>query len=85
MTREEMVNAYYTPGYNKLNYEEAQKRIKEAMESGEKYVYLPGKNGGSCEFTWSATEETIARLRKDGFDIDKVWDPCIWWSVEWGY
>ena len=33
-----MMNAYYTPGYNKLNYEEAQKRIKEAMESGEKYV-----------------------------------------------
>ena len=46
-----MMNAYYTPGYNKLNYEEAQKRIKEAMESGEKYVYLPGKSGGSCAFT----------------------------------
>ena len=80
-----MVNAYYTPGYNKLNYEEAQKRIKEAMESGEKYVYLPGKNGGRCEFAWSATEETIARLRKDGFDIDKVWQPWEYWSIEWGY
>ena len=79
-----MMNAYYTPGYDKLNYEEAQRRIKEAMESGKKYVYLPGKNGGSIEFTWSATEETIERLRKDGFDIDVTWNPCIWWSVEWG-
>ena len=85
MTKEEMVNAYYTPGYNKLNYEEAQKRIKEAMESGEKYVYLPGKNGSSGEFTWSATYETIARLREDGFDIDVVWDPWDYWSIEWGY
>ena len=85
MTKEEMMNAYYTPGYDKLNYEEAQRRIKEAMESGKKYVYLPGKNGGSIEFTWSATEETIERLRKDGFDIDVTWNPCIWWSVEWGY
>ena len=79
-----MMNAYYTPGYNKLNYEEAQKRIKEAMESGKKYVYLPGKHS-SGEFTWSATEETIARLRKDGFDIDKVWQPWEYWSIEWGY
>ena len=38
-----MVNTYYTPEYNKLNYEEAQKRIKEVIESGEKYVYLPSK------------------------------------------
>ena len=85
MTKEEMVNAYYTPGYNKLNYEEAQRRIKEAMESGEKYVYLPGKNGSRFEFTWSATYETIARLREDGFDIDVVWDPWDYWSIEWGY
>ena len=68
MTREEMVNTYYT-GYDNQNYEEAQKRIKEAMESGEKYVYLPGKNGSSGEFTWSATDGTIARLREDGFNI----------------
>ena len=39
----------------------------------------------SGEFTWSATEETIARLREDGFDIDKVWDPWEYWSIEWGY
>lgn len=39
-----MVNAYYIPEYNKLNYEETQKEIKEAIESGEKYVYLPSKN-----------------------------------------
>ena len=83
-----MINAYYIGrngiGHNELNYEEAQKRIKEAMESGEEYVYLPGKNGSGCEFTWSATEETIERLRKDGFDIDRVWDPWEYWSVEWG-
>ena len=84
MTREEMVNAYYT-GYDNQNYEEAQKRIKEAMESGEKYVYLPGKNGSGCEFTWSATDGTIAKLREDGFDIDVVWDPWEYWSIEWGY
>ena len=38
-----MVNTYYTLEYNKLNYEEAQKRIKGVIESGEKYVYLPSK------------------------------------------
>lgn len=66
MTKEEMINAYYINGDSRSNYEEAQRRIKEAMESGEKYVYLHGKNGSSGEFTWSATDETIARLREDG-------------------
>ena len=80
-----MINAYYTTGYSEQNYEEAQKRIKEAMVLGEKYVYLPGKNGSSGEFNWSATDETIARLREDGFDIDVVWDPWEYWSIEWGY
>ena len=78
-----MLDAYYAD-YDK-NYKEAQKRIKEAMESGEKYVYLPGKNGSSGEFTWSATDGTIAKLREDGFDIDVVWDPWEYWSIEWGY
>ena len=55
------------------------------MKSGKKYVYLPGKNGSRFEFTWSATYETIARLREDGFDIDVVWDPWDYWSIEWGY
>ena len=84
MTKEEMVNAYYTNSDGERNYEEAQKRIKEAMESGEKYVLLPGKNSAD-EFNWVATSDTIARLREDGFDIDKVWDPWEYWSVEWGY
>lgn len=39
----------------------------------------------SGEFNWSATDGTIARLREDGFDIDKVWDPWDYWSIEWGY
>jgi len=84
MTKEEMMEAYYINGNNERNYEEAQRRIKEAMESGEKYVYLPGKNGAD-DFNWVATGETIARLREDGFDIDVVWDPWEYWSVEWGY
>ena len=83
MTKEEMISAYYSVSADK-NYEEAQKRIKEAMENGEKYVYLPGKNC-TGEFSWCATSETIQRLRKDGFDIDIVWDPFEYWSVEWGY
>ena len=84
MTKEEMVNAYYTNGDGERNYEEAQKQIKEAMENGESYVFLPGKN--SCdEFSWVASPDTIARLREDGFDIDKVWNPWEYWSVEWGY
>lgn len=83
MTREEMVNAYYT-GYDDQNYEEAQRRIKEAMQKGESHVYLPGKNDSGGKFTWSATDKTIARLREDGFDIDVVWDPCEFWSIEWG-
>ena len=82
MTKEEIVEAYYINGDNERNYEEAQKRIKEAMESGKKYVYLPGKNCAD-EFTWVATSKTIARLICDGFDIDKVWNPWEYWSVEW--
>ena len=84
MTKEEMIDAYYTNGDGEKNYEEAQKRIKEAMQKGEPYVLLPGKN--NCdEFNWVATSETIYRLREDGFDIDKVWNPWEYWSVEWGY
>jgi hypothetical protein len=83
MTKEEMVKAYYTNDDEK-NYEEAQRRIKEAMIAGEKYVYLPGKNSRD-EFDWIATYDTIARLREDGFDIDKVWNPYEYWSIEWGY
>ena len=79
-----MVNAYYTNDNGERNYEEAQKRIKEAMENGEKCVYLPGKNG-TDGFSWVATYDTIAKLRKDGFDIDKMWDPWEYWSIEWGY
>ena len=54
-------------------------------EEGEPYVLLPGKNGMTADFNWVALPETIERLRKDGFDIDKVWDPFEYWSVEWGY
>ena len=84
MTKEEMIGAYYANGDGEKNYEEAQKRIKKAMEKGEPYVLLPGKNNMS-EFSWVATYDTIARLREDGFDIDKVWNPWEYWSIEWGY
>ena len=79
-----MMDSYYTNGNGEKNYEEAQKRIREAMENGEPYVLLPGKNN-SDEFGWTATPETIYRLQEDGFDIDKVWNPWEYWSVEWGY
>ena len=83
MTREEMCDNFYSlKGEN--NYKEAQERIREAMENGEKYVYLPGKNCES-EFNWCATIETIQRLREDGFDVDVVWQPFEYWSIEWGY
>ena len=84
MTKEEMMNAYYTNGDNERNYEEAQKRIKEAMVAGDKYVFLPGKNNAD-NFDWVATPYTIAKLIADGFDIDKIWDPYEYWSVEWGF
>lgn len=77
-----MVHAYYTNGDGERNYEEAQQKIKEAMQKGEKYVLLPGKNSRD-EFSWVASPNTIAKLREDGFDIDKVWDPWEYWSVEW--
>jgi hypothetical protein len=42
MTKDEMLKQYsYLNSEN--NYKEAQRRIAEAMERGEKYVYLPGK------------------------------------------
>ena len=84
MTKDEMMGAYYANGDGEKNYEEAQRRIKEAMLAGEKYVYLPGKNSRD-EFNWAATYDTIARLREDGFGIDEVWDPFEYWSIEWGY
>ena len=85
MTKEEMMDAYYINANDERNYEEAQRRIREAMQKGEPYVLLPGKNGSSGEFKWSATSTTIGRLIADGFDIDKVWNPWEYWSVEWGY
>ena len=75
----------YSPTNGKNNYIEAQRRIKEAMEKGERYVYLPGKNGSVSDFSWVATYETISRLREDGFDVDEVWNPYEYWSIEWGY
>lgn len=81
MTKDEMLKKY-SPSANENNYQEAQRRIAEAMKNGENYVYLPGKIN-SEEFNWSATPETITSLKKDGFDIDKVWDPFEYWSVEW--
>ena len=82
MTKEQMMNKFYTKkeGYN---YKEAQLRIQSAMRRGEPYVLLPGKNGMTADFSWTATPETIQKLRRDGFDIDKVWDPFEYWSVEW--
>lgn len=81
MTKEEMLEKYSQRCFEN-NYEEAQKRIKEAMLKGEQYVLLPGKNNED-EFSWVAVPETISRLREDGFDIDKVWDPWEYWSIEW--
>ena len=70
----------FTAGEN--NYDEAQRRIKEAMQRGESYVLLP-KEEFSDEFKWWATSETISRLVNDGFDLNKVWQPDEYWSVEW--
>lgn len=84
MTKDEMLEKY-SPNSRDNNYEEAQRRIKEAMEQGEKYVYLPGKDAFPSEFNWICTYETICRLEEDGFNIDKVWNPCEYYSVEWGY
>ena len=81
MTKEEMLASYSQDNVDN-NYKEAQKRIKEAMLKGEKYVYLPGKNNKD-EFSWVALPETISRLREDGFDVDKVWNPWEYWSIEW--
>ncbi len=84
MTKQEMLKNYYSPHSEETNYQQAQEIIKKAMEKGEKYVYLPGKcNCG--DFHWVALPSTISRLRDDGFDIDVVWQPWEYWSIEWGY
>ena len=77
MTKDEMLKKYSISN-RENNYKEAQKRIAEAMKNGEKYVLLSGKNLGG-EFT----QETINRLKEDGFDIDRVWNQFEYWSVEW--
>lgn len=76
--------ARYYRSTGKKNYEEAQLRIINAMREGEKYCYLPRQEYEE-QFDWTATGETIERLRKDGFNIDVVWQPCEYWSIEWGY
>lgn len=80
MTKDEMLKKY-----SSSNYEEAQRRIKEAMQAGEKYVYLPGKDALDSVFDWICTSETASKLKEDGFNIDEVWNPCEYYSVEWGY
>lgn len=72
----------YSPDYNVKNYAEAQRRIAKAMQEGLDFVYLPGKFNAD-HFNWVATEETIERLRNDGFDIDNRWNPIEYWSIEW--
>lgn len=84
MTKQEMLKKYYSPHSEETNYQRAQEIIKEAMEKEEKYVYLPGKCSRD-EFDWAALPSTISRLRDDGFDIDVVWQPWEYWSIEWGY
>lgn len=81
MTKDEMLEKYYGLD-NETNYKEAQDRIKEAMQQGENYVYLP-KESCKSEFTWWVLDKTIDRLREDGFDINQIWDPDEYWSVEW--
>lgn len=77
MTKDEMLKKYSISN-RENNYKEAQRRIAEAMKNGEKYVLLSGKN-----FRGEFTQETIDRLEEDGFDIDRVWNPFEYWSVEW--
>lgn len=80
MTKDEMLKKYSISN-RENNYKEAQRRIAEAMKNGEKYVLLSGKN-----LQGEFTQETINRLKEDGFDIDRVWNPFEYWSVEWyGY
>lgn len=81
MTKEEMIKRFLvTKG--EANYEEAQRRIKEAMLRGENYVYLPRPEFES-QFDWVVCPETIERLKEDGFAIDKEWQPYEYFSVEW--
>ena len=82
MTKKEMLQKYSTVHNNENNYVEAQRRIREAMQSGEQHVLLP-KELFKEEFSWWATSETIERLRQDGFDINKVWQPWEYDSIEW--
>ena len=80
MTKDEMLKKYSISN-RENNYKEAQRRIAEAMKNGEKYVLLSGKN-----LQGEFTQETVNRLKEDGFDIDRVWNPFEYWSVEWyGY
>ena len=84
MTKDEMLERYSPTKSKQNNYEEAQRRIKEAMENGEKYCYLP-REEYAAEFTWTVTSDTIGRLINDGFHIDEIWQPAEYYSVEWGY
>lgn len=81
MTKEEMVKRYLVTKGN-ANYEEAQRRIRDAMLKGENYVQLP-KPEFESQFGWAVCSETLERLKEDGFAINKEWQPYEYYSVEW--
>ena len=79
MTKDEML-ARST--FQQDNYKRCQDIIQDAMNSGEKYVFIP--KDYPC-FSWYATNKTIERLKEDGFIIDKMFEPDEYHSVEWGF
>lgn len=81
MTKEEMVKRYLVTKGN-ANYEEAQRRIRDAMLKGENYVKLP-KPEFESQFGWAVCPETLERLKEDGFAVDKEWQPYGYHSIEW--
>lgn len=56
--------------YSHSRYDNAQRHIKEAMERGERHIYMGILNFHNHKEDWMIDYEDAERLRNDGFEVE---------------